>query len=483
MASYQYKTIQSLVWSGTGTLSVAVVQFLIGVMLARILEPGDFGLIGMTAVFTGFAQLFGSMGFTEALIQRKELRDTHSDSAFWLSLALGATIALLVWHSAVPIASFYDEPRLEAILRVVSVTFVVRSFALVQDAMMRRTARFRELAAVETIASLIAGIVAIALALSGFGVWSLAWQSVTQACLSAALLWRFNPWRPHWSFSMGATRELAGFSLNLFGFSAFNYWIRNADNLLVGKFIGPEALGQYTRAYSLMLLPITHFSRAIGRVMFPALSAIQDDRERVKRIYLKANRLIALVTVPTMAGLLVVAEPLILLLYGPKWEPMIPILQVFCLAAVKQPMDQTTGWLFQSQGRTDILFRWGVLAGVANILFIVVGLHWGAFGVAIAYTARVYLLWFWLISIAGGLVGLSFSEYFANLRPIFAAGLAMASALYVFDHCCLAHLAQHQRLLLLAFLGPILYAGALALIHIGPLRELIELLRAAQRPT
>jgi O-antigen/teichoic acid export membrane protein len=482
MPSFKRKTLANLAWSTTGTFSVAVLQFLIGVVLARILDPGDFGLIGMILVFSGFAQLLGSMGFTEALIQRKELRRAHSDSAFWITLALGATMALLLWHSAISIAGFYDEPLLEDLLRVVSITFVIRSFALVQDAMMRRTGHFRTLAAVETIASLIAGLLAIALALSGFGVWSLAWQNVAQACLTAALLWRSNHWRPHCAISVRATRDLAGFSLNLFGFSAFNYWIRNADNLLVGKYIGPEALGQYSRAYSLMLLPITHFNRAMGRAMFPALSAIQDDRERVKRIYLKANRLIALVTVPTMAGLLVVAEPLVLLLYGPKWQPMIPILQVLCLVAIKQPMDQTTGWIFQSQGRTDIMFRWGVFAGVANLLFIVVGLQWGVFGIAVAYTARVYVTWFWLISIPGRLVGLTFPEYFVNLRPIFASGLAMASALYVLDHCCVAHLAQHERLLLLVFVGPVLYIGFLALTNPGVFRELIDLVVSSRDP-
>ncbi len=224
---------------------------------------------------------------------------------------------------------------------------------------------------------------------------------------------------------------MLGFSGNLTGFKVFNYWVRKADDLLVGRFLGSQALGLYTRAYQVMLFPLQRISRVIGKVMFPALSKIQDDKERAKRAYLRSISIIALLTFPMMLGLLVTAEHLVLAILGAQWEGIIVLLRFLAVVGMAQSIGTTTGWIFQSQGKTDWQFRWGIVSGVITIVAFIIGIRWGLLGIVVAYTIRSFPINF-LVSffIVGRLINMSLSEVIKSVSGIFACASLMVSVVW-----------------------------------------------------
>lgn len=422
------KTISGVSWTTGAQIGRQVLQFVISVILARLLTPQDFGLVGMIVVFTGFAALFGELGFSAALIQKETLEERHLSSIFWLNILTGLILTVLIMAAAPLIAAFYNEPRLVPLTALVALNFAVNPLNMVQLAALRRNMAFRQLTLVEISAATGAGAVAVTLALTGFGVWSLAWQQLVGSGLMASGLWLTTGWRPRLLFDRTAVKELLGFSSNLLGFNVFNYWVRNGDNMLIGKFLGGSELGIYTRAYSTMLLPLSQVSSVLSRVMFPALSKVQQDKARVKGIYLRAIATIALLTFPMMLGLLVVADHFVLALYGPQWAAVIPILQIFCLLGMLQSLGTTVGWIYTSQGRTDWMFRWGIGAGIILIASIVIGVWIGtvqAVAICYALTSGLILL-YPSFAIPGKLIDMSFFEVVQAVAGIFGCAAAMA---------------------------------------------------------
>ncbi len=430
MQDLDSKIRTGIAWTGLTQMGGQFVSLVISVILTRLLSPQDFGLIGMILVFTGFATVFTDMGFGAALVQKLDLQQHHKSAVFWLSLALGASITLIMAAAAPYIASFYGEPALQSLAVAISLIFFINAFATVKVALLQKAMDFRTLAMAQLLGTVLSGLLAIYLAFNGFGVWSIAAMYVANAIVYVVVLWAVAPWRPDFSLRWDALKDLSKFSLNLLGFSAFNYWARNGDNLLIGRYVGSAALGIYARSYMILLLPVAQVSGIISNVMFPALSAIQKDVERVREMYLKSISVISLVTFPMMLGLLVVSQSFVLALFGDKWAGMIPILQVFCVLGAIQSISTTTGWIFTSQGRTDIMFRWGLITGSIFIISFVVGLRWGAVGVAVAYTAANFFLWYPNLAIPGRLIKLDVVTVLRRLAPTFYGAVTMAFAVW-----------------------------------------------------
>jgi O-antigen/teichoic acid export membrane protein len=345
--------------------------------------------------------------------------------------------------------------------------------SIVQRNMLLKNMDFKSIFIVDTSAIVLSGITAISLALFGFGVWCLVLQSVMINLLSTLFLWLFSPWRPSFVFDKKALGDLFHFSANMLGFNISNFFINNTDKILIGRLTGSSQLGVYTRAYQLMLLPINQISGVMTRVMFPALSLIQNDKKKVKEIYLRSTRVIALVTFPLMMGLMVVAKPFTLTLFGEKWLGIVPLLQIFCLAGIGQSIGTTTGWLYTSQGRTDVMFKWSLFAGSIRIISMVIGLHWGITGVAAAYviggyTFLTYPGW----TIAGRLINLRFSEMVLNLAQPFLCATLMGTIVFLSGIILPCTLPQWALLTTQIVLGILAY---LVLIHFLKIKGYAEL--------
>jgi PST family polysaccharide transporter len=422
------KALAGIGWVTLAQLLQQLLRFLISVILARLLTPRDFGLLGMIAVFTGFATLFSDMGFGAALIHREDLEERHLSSVLWLNAILGLLLAVLFLLIAPLVARFYHEPKLSSLTMLMAVNFVITPLGSVQTTILRRAMNFRRLAFIQVFSVLVSGSVAIAMACRGYGTQSLVWQILAASSVTVILLWVVTKWRPRLSIDRSALRDLFGFSANLLGFNIVNYWVRKSDNLFVGRFIGGEGLGIYSRAYSTMMLPLSQITAVLGRVMFPALSRVQNDNARLKRIYLRSISLIALATFPLMLGLLVVSEPFVLALYGPKWSAVIPIIRILSPLGMVQSIGATVGWIYQSKGRTDLFFRWGVAAGALLIGSIALGIWLGTVAsVALCYaiTSGVVLL-YPSFAIPGRLINMGFWEVAGTVGSILGCALAMA---------------------------------------------------------
>lgn len=361
------------------------------------------------------------------MIYKQDADETHLSSVFWLNIASGLVMTLAFVAVAPLVASFYEEPLLRPLTIALATNFLILSFGLVQRVIMKKTLNFRPLAIANIVSVSVAGAVAIAMAFTGFGVWSLVANYLVASAVATLLLWKLNSWRPLFSFEWSAVKELLGFSVNFLGDKTVSYWMRNIDNLLIGKVIGSSALGLYSKAYAVLMLPLLNITNTVMQVMFPSLSLIQEDKPRVKRIYLRATQSTALLTFPLFAGVGVTAEPFVLAVFGEQWAGMIPLVQVFCVLGVAESIVRTGGNLFLSQGRADLKFRVDSLAKVLVIAAIVAGLRWGAIGVAVGLTVASLLTFGPRFYFAGRLVDLSVSELLRALSGIFACAALMAA--------------------------------------------------------
>lgn len=430
VSHHRSRTLSALSWSGAAQAVRQLLFVVFGIALARLLTPRDFGLLAMVTVFTGFAGVFADFGFGSALIQNRKTTERHYSSVFWLNALIGVALTALFALAAPLLARFYGEPVLIPLTVFTSLHFLIGSVNYVQRSLLARELDFRTLSMVEMIGVAGAGVLGVALALAGFGVWSLAARYVATPLIIAILLWYASAWRPRLIFSMGAVRELFGFSASLFGTQSFNYWVNKLDRLLIGRILGSGPLGIYDKAYQLMLGPLNDVAAVIGRVMFPSLSHVQDDRERVKLMVLRGTRAIGLVTFPALLGVLVTADVLVLALLGDAWVEMVPVLRVLCIAGLGRAVMTLTGSLYLSQGRATLQFLVMVPLKLVLVVGIVVGIAWGVIGVAAGYAVASLLITYPSFRYAGRLVGLTYGELLRHLSPVFFSAAAMAAAVW-----------------------------------------------------
>jgi O-antigen/teichoic acid export membrane protein len=478
MAQFRDRVVSGLGWSGFSQLIRETLRLGIGILLARLLTPEEFGLVGMIYVFTGFATLFGDLGLGAAIIHRRDLEEAHMTAAFWANVVAGCLLTVLFIAGSPLIAAFYDEPALRPLTRVVAFQFVISSLKVVQLARFNRDMEFRTLALIETGSAAVAGGLGIAMALMGFGVWSLVAHSLAGSAITTAWMWITSPWKPGVHFRRRKLEDLLGFSSNLLGYEIFNYWIRNADNLLIGRVVGSAALGIYSRAYALLLMPSAQITRVVGRVMFPALSSIQSDTARVRDVYLRTLQAIAFLTFPMMVGLFVVADDFVFALLGVQWAAVIPVLRLFALLGLTQSVKATVGWIYQSQGRTDIMFRWGLAAGGVYLVSYAIGIQWGMIGVAVAYTiASGLILTYPNFAIPGRLIDLTFSRIAAALFSTLLCALAMGVLVGGLALVLPDAWPPGLSLLLQSAVGAVAYAALVHLFDIPGYREMRRLVR------
>lgn len=429
MSNLKNKTIKGVIWSFVSNGGRQISQFVFTAILARLLSPDDFGLLGMMTVFTQFAIIFCQLGLVPALIQKQDVEERHLSTAFWVNVLFGVVLTVIFILGAPLIAAFYDQPALIPLLRVISASFVISSLGMVQHAILMKDMDFKRVAGRDIAATVLGGIVGILMALNGGGVWSLVGQFLTVTLFNTLLFWYFSPWRPSLRFDMRALKEMMHFSLNTTGFQISNYIARNIDYLLIGKFLGPQALGWYTLAYKLMLIPLRNISHSIAQVAFPAFAQIQKDLQRVRTNYLKMIKAVSLVTFPMMLGLFAVAPEFILTVYGDQWVPVIRLIQVLCFCGLVQSVGTTVGTLYQSQGRPDIQLKFNLFVGMpTTVLAVMWGIQYGVDGVALFYTIRTFMVVYVSHFIANQLIGLSWKSFFEAQGKSLIVALGVAAA-------------------------------------------------------
>ena len=426
------KTVKGVTWTIASQAARLLINLVVMVILAHLLNPKDFGLIAMVAVFSNFFFLLNDLGIPSAIIQKKDVTEVDLSSAFWVNLFEGLLITGLFLVLAPVIAGFYSKSVLKPIIMVMSMLFTISSLGMIQSALFSRKMNFKTLAIVEIVSAALGGGVAVTLAATGFGVWSIVFQLLTNALVLAVLLFSLSEWRPRLILRWQPTRRLLGFGLPLLGFNFVNYFNRNLDNLLIGKYLGARQLGYYDVAYKSLLFPLQNVSSVIGRVMFPALSKLEEDKARVRAAYIRATQYIAVITFPLMAGLAVLAPQLVRAALGPKWERAIFLVQVLALIGGLQSLYTTMGWIYLSQGRTGVLFVFGVVMAVVYAGAFVVGLHWQVEGVAVAYVIAFLVLLYPYYAIPFKFIDMKVWYYAKQFKAIALATVGMAAVMVGF---------------------------------------------------
>jgi len=418
---------------GVITLTAQVCKFGLSmssaIVLARLLTPQDYGLIGMVAILVGFLGMFQYLGLSTATIQWADLNHQQVSALFWMNMALSAAI-MLVTIAAAPLAAwFYKEPRLIGITIGYAVSIIITGLYIQHEAILIRQMRFTITAVIEVSAMAIGLAVAIVSAIYGARYWALVINQLVLAMVSVIGMWAACRWRPSWPSSGAGVRSMLTFGSNVTGFNIMQYFARNADNALIGKFWGAYELGLYSRAYQMLLMPMQQINAPLAAVAVPALSRLADSPERYRDAYLKILEKLVMITMPLGAFMIATSDWLVLLLLGPQWKETSTIFMLLGIAAIIQPVTKTSWWLFSTQGRSRDLFHWGIIGAVIAVGSIIAGLPWGAKGVAATYAISDLCiatpLLFWYVGRRGPIRA---SHFYHTITPSVAASLCALGA-------------------------------------------------------
>lgn len=424
---------------GAFTVGSQASQFIIGLLatmvMARLLTPRDYGLIGMVTVVTGFLTIFKDIGLSRVTIQRNVLTHDEASSLFWINGAVGVAIALLTAAIAPLIARFYGEPRLTKITIALACGFLVSGFSVQHLALLRRRMRFGILAANDVFSVTLASIVGITMAYEQMSYWAIVGNQLTFTISGALLAWTVCRWRPSLPKRSTPVREMLAFGGNITGFTVLNYFSRNTDDLLIGRFWGSQQLGLYAKAYQLLLFPLNQINLPVGGVAVPTLSRLVDEPERYRAAFARTLDKIVLITMPLVVFLMVTSDWLIAVVLGPQWEGAAKIFMWLAIAGFVQPIGYTTGWLFTSQNRTGELLRWGVMSSFLAVGSIAAGVHWGAEGVAKSYGLTSALITtplnLWWVGRRGPVRTL---DFYKTSAPFAVSAIIAGIAVYAFHY-------------------------------------------------
>lgn len=469
------KTLHALFWSATERIGLQMIQFVVSIILARLLLPEEFGLIAMLVIFIAIADAFINSGFGQALIQKKEATHIDECSIFYFNALIGFLAAVLLCLAAPWIADFYNQPQLILIIYALSFNLILSALGLIQVTLLSKHLNFKVQQKVSFISAIGSGTIGVTMALNGFGVWSLVTMQLTNTLFRTSLLWLFNTWRPSWTFSFSALRSMFGFGSRIFLVGLANALFVNIYSLVIAKLFSPMALGFYTRAESLQRLPVLTIGGVINQVTFPMFSSIQDDKPRLKRALSKALNMMVLIVFPMMVGLAIVAKPLVLVLLTEKWLPSVPYLQLFCVIGMLYPIQLINLSVLNAQGRSDLFLRVQVVLYILITINVLITYRWGIAAMIYGQIAVSFLACYLCAYYTQKMLDCSITEQIRNLIPSLALSGLMGLAVYTLKYA----LITDELILLIAQIvtGIVLYSVMCYFLRISSFMEIIKLIK------
>ena len=386
MDDLRKKTLLGSFWMMIERFGYLTIQFVSNLVLARLLSPDDFGVIGILMVFITLSNVFIDSGFSASLIQKKEISETDKSTVFYINLSLASVVYIILFFTSPWIADFFHNESIASLLRALGIVLLIDSFCTIQNTLLSRDMNFKLLTKIKLVAILIAAIVAIYLAYSGYGIWSLIVQYLLYSTIRTITTWMVAKWRPILVFSKESFRTLFGFGSKLL-FSTFVAELYvNFQQILIGRFYTPSDLGFYSQARQFQQIPTGTISQVINSVAFPAYAKLQDDRVKLKELFRQNVRLVSFLNTPLMVLLAVIAQPLIILLYSEKWVGSIEYFQFLCICfGIFLAIHQCSLSVLKAVGRSDYVLKLEIIKKVLGIIFILVGIKiWGLWGILYA---------------------------------------------------------------------------------------------------
>lgn len=421
------KAASGMVWTALQRYSTMFIQFVSGIILARLLTPHDYGCIGMLSIFMVIAEAFIDGGFGSALIQKKRPSQEDYSTIFWWNLAMAFMMYGVLFVSAPVIARFYDIPLLCDVLRIQGIVLFIYAFNIVQRNLLRKKLNFKVLSIVTITTSLTALAVTIFFAYKGFGVWALVMQNIITAVIPAFAFWFVIKWRPIWAFSWNSFKELFSFGFYMFLTSILNQFGQHIQGLLIGKAYNSSTMGYYSKALGTEKLASHSISQVMTQVTYPLYAEVQDNKTALINMIRRLTMTLAYVTFPLMFLLLLCAKPLFVLLYSDRWLQSVPYFQVLCIAGLASCLIAVNTQPIAAIGKSKVMFLWTVVKRTVGICFVVVGLFlWGMKGLLCGVVLNTWFSYLVNICLVSKYIGYKWNNQLLDLLPVTIASTASA---------------------------------------------------------
>lgn len=471
---FKLHIFSSFVWKFLEKTGTQGIQFIIQMVLARILSPKDYGVVALITIFINLANVFVKGGFGSALIQKKDADELDFSSVFYLSLFTALILYIILFFSASSISEFYNMPELEKTIKVLALILFIGGFNSIQNAIIIKEMLFKNLFYSNFGAGIISGVIGIILAYNNFGIWALVYQQLTNTLFISIIFWFTIKWRPSLKFSLSRLKELFNFGGKLLLSSLLETAYRNLTNLIIGKFYSPAMLGYYNRGHQFPNLIADNFDGSIQAVIFPALVQEQDNIKRVKELTRRGIMISSYIIFPSMIGLGVVAEPLVKILLTEKWLECVPFLRIFCLSFSLWPIHTANLQAITAIGRSDIYLKLEVTKKIVGIIIIIISVRFGVYAIAVGTLVAGIISSFINVLPNKKLLDYSYLEQMKDVLPAFILSLIMGVIVYGIT---LLRFSSLLTIIIQIFLGGIIYILLSYLFKIESFMYLLKMIK------
>ncbi|WP_338788141.1 MOP flippase family protein [Metabacillus sp. FJAT-53654] len=477
--SLKQKVMQGVKWTTFSTISIVILQLVQLIVLGRLLDSNAYGLMGMVLVIVGIADLFMDMGISNATIQSEKVSKNELSSLYWLNIFCGLFIAVLIWLLIPFFATFFKEDQLNELLIWVVLIFVITPFGQQYKALLQRELKFNLLSKIEIVSTLIGVLVSLLAAYLNYGVMSLIWGLLVIVCIRTILLniIGLRYYRPNFYFNFKDTKRFLNFGIYQAGESSINYLNSKIDSIIIGRFIGSTALGYYTMAFNIIILPSTKINPIITRVIFPVFSRIQNDTQKLKDNFFKLLTLVSLINFPIFFGLFITAPLLIPTVFGDQWIPSVELVQLLCGVGLLRSIGNPIGSLMMATGNVKLSFKFNAFKMVTQIPGIIIGAYFlGVLGVAYIYLIlQVFYTVFSYKYLISKTLGPSLKVYIKTFIPAFIGSVLMVGAVWLFGNI-LPDIPAVYNLIIQVVIGGLVYVLIVFNFNNSVINELKRLL-------
>lgn len=467
------KSIVGFIWKFFEKAGFQIVSMIVQIVLARLLLPEDYGIIGYLTLFINLSDVFIKQGFTTALIQKKDADETDFSSVFFANLVVSVVIYIILYIAAPYVAIFYSEPKLTSVMRILSLQVIIGAFSSVHDAIMAKNLEFKK-SFIRGLSNIIVyGVSGIVLAVLGFGVWSLVWGRLAGLLIGALTLWITVKWHPKFKFSMKRLGGLFRFSSKVLGTNLLNTLFNNINSLIIGRNYSSADLGQYQRGQNIPQTFMTSVDGSMNEVMYPTFSKLQHDLNLLKSALRRSMRLSMYIVFPCLVGLLVVSEPLTLLLLTEKWLPSVPYMQLTCIICIFWPLSARSHAL-NAIGKSSVTFKLSLISKIISLIILLITAKYGI--IYIMYgTILTSLISFFITSyLVNKHLNYSLKELLKDLFPILTAGVIMGVVVYCVNFLALS---PFITLLIQLPIGAILYIAFSVVFKIDSFEYILDIIK------
>ena len=381
------KAVSGVAWTSVERFSQQIIQFVIGIAIARVLMPSDYGVVGMTAIFFAIANTFIDSGFGNAIIQKKDRNEDDYATCFYFNIIVAIVLYAVLWFCSPAIASFYRTPILRDVTRAMGLNLIIDSLTISQTAKMTAELRFKPMAVITIVSQLITGAIGLYMAYTGWGVWALVFQTIAGSLARLLMIEGYLRWIPKRTFSKASFRHMFSFGSKILASGLINTIYSNLYTLVIGRVFSAKDVGYYNRANQFSFLPSSTILNIFMKVAYPLMAKVQDDTSKLRQAYKKFLRVPIFILWPILFGLIALSKPLILILLGAKWLPCVPLLQVLCIGSFFEPLTHINLNILYVKGRTDLVLKLELIKKpiAFALLFgmIPLGLWWLCFGRAV----------------------------------------------------------------------------------------------------